>query len=235
MRLSLFATVLLLSIPLMIEGQIPGTVTGDVDQDNDAGPPACCYQSTRPPCDPFNAFSAICCAPPTKPKWTCSDVILGDPCRGGITVPDVDCPIVKPACTSSQEVNVCCTYPSNTPNAAAWECDDDDTCDVSGDHLLGRVSSCTCEEPDPVPPIPWSFVLPDWWTSIQNSFAGDDLRRCFKRQFPPEEASGCRKPPGTKTCFFGDQQCGANDDPYPTTKCVCDFGTWSCTPEPCPA
>lgn len=82
-------------------------------------------------------------------------------------------------------------------------------------------------------PVPYEYSEPSWWTVIETLFTGDDLKRCVKRQYAPQEGTACRKPPGTKTCFFGNQLCESGDT-YPKTKCVCKGGTWSCTAEICP-
>eukprot|EP00545_Synedropsis_sp_CCMP1620_P012614 CAMPEP_0119005798 /NCGR_PEP_ID=MMETSP1176-20130426/1933_1 /TAXON_ID=265551 /ORGANISM="Synedropsis recta cf, Strain CCMP1620" /LENGTH=157 /DNA_ID=CAMNT_0006957643 /DNA_START=880 /DNA_END=1349 /DNA_ORIENTATION=+ len=82
----------------------------------------------------------------------------------------------------------------------------------------------------------WNYELPPWWSLISGSFTGINLKRCFKRQFPPVVGVLCAK--SAKTCFFGTQECPGTG-PYPTMKCFCNGdgsspGTWSCEDVDCP-
>lgn len=85
-------------------------------------------------------------------------------------------------------------------------------------------------------------VPPHWFPRIQQEFsnASFPLRRCFKRgNKAPLHGSVCG--PKSKTCFFGDQECGIDEvSPYPAESCTCngtssnDLGTWMCQTEACP-
>lgn len=81
----------------------------------------------------------------------------------------------------------------------------------------------------------WTYQEPPWWSVINAEFTGVNLKRCFKREFPPTVGDLCAT--SAKTCFFGNQDC-PGVGPYPQTKCFCDGngspGNWSCTSEPCP-
>lgn len=82
----------------------------------------------------------------------------------------------------------------------------------------------------------WTYELPVWWATIESTYEGDDLKRCFKRQFPPTPGITCAT--REKTCFFGNQMC-TDGLQYPDTKCFCNGsknspGTWSCEPVVCP-
>lgn len=75
-----------------------------------------------------------------------------------------------------------------------------------------------------------------WYDVLQDTFEGENLKRCFKRQFPPTEGAVCAKTP--KTCFFGSQDCGAAGS-SPEVGCHCngtftDKGRWSCVAVICP-
>lgn len=82
---------------------------------------------------------------------------------------------------------------------------------------------------------------PDWFLLIQRDFNNHSfpLKQCPKRNnIAPHHGSGCG--PKSKTCFFGDQTCGAggNTFAYPAESCTCDgkrgnLGTWRCQPELC--
>jgi len=85
----------------------------------------------------------------------------------------------------------------------------------------------------------WRYETPPWWDYVAGDFSGINLKRCFKRQFPPEEGAGCAR--SAKTCYFGTQQCPAGVGPFPLHKCFCNGtgaseGTWSCEfPLECPS
>jgi hypothetical protein len=112
---------------------------------------------------------------------------------------------------------------------------------ILGEGAVSHIGFCTPSVPNAqVPPLPndgpWSYELPKWWGTVQEVNGSDDLFRCFKRQFHPEEGSTCatRK----KVCYWGEQVCDVGH--FPTTRCTCDGkqhipGTWSCKPEACPA
>lgn len=84
----------------------------------------------------------------------------------------------------------------------------------------------------------WMYLLPNWWDAVQAANGSENLKRCFKRQFPPEEGTACAT--RTKICYFGNQDCPVpTNGPFPATKCTCDGsknipGTWNCVAEACP-
>lgn len=85
-------------------------------------------------------------------------------------------------------------------------------------------------------PTPWVYELPNWWDAVQAANGSENLRRCYKRQFPPTQGSTCAT--RIKICYFGDQTCSGGD--FPATKCTCNgsqnvAGAWNCEPEACPA
>lgn len=96
--------------------------------------------------------------------------------------------------------------------------------------------------PSPAPAgvgLPFTYELPNWWDAVQNVNGSDNLKRCFKRQFPPTQGDACAT--RIKICYFGDQFCPAPiNGPFPTTKCTCNGsknapGTWNCEAEVCPS
>lgn len=129
----------------------------------------------------------------------------------------------------------------------------------------GPVNSCNCNErgtfqcrsaqfcvdagpvdpPTPSPPPPtgddamWVYEVPSWWEAVQEANGSQDLKACFKRQFPPTQGSSCSKK--RKICYFGEQSCSAPvNGAFPTSKCTCNGtggrvkGVWDCKPEACP-
>jgi hypothetical protein len=86
-----------------------------------------------------------------------------------------------------------------------------------------------------VPDEPWTYELPSWWNTVQQTNGSTDLKRCFKRQFPPTQGSTCAT--RRKVCYFFEQECPGGT--FPTTKCTCNgsqnnLGSWNCEAESCP-
>lgn len=85
-------------------------------------------------------------------------------------------------------------------------------------------------------------TLPSWWNTVEANFKGENLKQCMGRDQhdPPETGHVCSVK--KKTCYFGNQRCGNDDDDYPLHECQCSgspdkrtHGTWSCRVVNCPA
>lgn len=79
------------------------------------------------------------------------------------------------------------------------------------------------------------YVEPLWFQRIAEEDESGLLKRCFKKDVPPNNGDRCAR--RAKVCYFDTQDCDGMGA-HPVTKCYCDgrngSQTWSCEPEACP-
>lgn len=83
------------------------------------------------------------------------------------------------------------------------------------------------------------YEEPAYFQEYEDHLGSDLLKRCVKREFPPESGSSCRKDP--KVCLWGQQVCNSKDaangdagDLHPATRCNCVDRVWTCQEFQCP-
>lgn len=78
------------------------------------------------------------------------------------------------------------------------------------------------------------YIEPSYFQFYEANLGSNYLKRCVKREQPPNDGDLCRKNP--KACFWGEQICtdvGAGST-QPTTRCNCENESWSCFDFMCP-
>lgn len=77
----------------------------------------------------------------------------------------------------------------------------------------------------------FQYVQPEYHEGLERLMGADYIKRCFKRENPPETGDRCRRLP--KSCFWGEQRCG-DGVLQPTTRCNCLDREWTCSDYSCP-
>jgi hypothetical protein len=76
---------------------------------------------------------------------------------------------------------------------------------------------------------------PVYFKFYQDNLGAEYLKRCSRRQRPPNDGDSCRR--NAKACLWGGQTC-PQETPggaiQPSSRCTCLNFEWKCTPFDCP-
>jgi hypothetical protein len=76
------------------------------------------------------------------------------------------------------------------------------------------------------------YQVPVYFNKYEALLGSKTLKKCIRREFPPEDHLACSANP--KTCLWGMQRCGVEDSVEPTSRCHCQEEVWTCQAFHCP-